>query len=68
MSLCPYSCIVLQDKWRDVDLLRPDAGEELLQTVKVTDLFLHAGDAESGEEPCWNLDWDKWRKMGGGGC
>lgn len=50
--LCSYSCIVLQDKWRDIELLRLDAGEELLQIVEVADLFLHARYTESGEEPC----------------
>lgn len=45
MNLCvcfaAYSGIVLQDEWRDVDLLGFDPGEELWQVVQVTDLILH---------------------------
>lgn len=55
-SAAPYSCVVLQDKRRDVDLLGSDAGEELLQVVKVTDLLLDPWHAEGGEEPRRDLD------------
>ena len=51
-----YPCIILQDEWRDVDLLRFDAGEELWQVVQVTNLVLHPWHAKGGEEPCWNLE------------
>lgn len=46
-----HPCIILQDKRRDVYLLRFDAGEELLQVVQVTDFVLHPRHAESGEKP-----------------
>lgn len=46
-----YLGVVLQHKRRDVDLLRPDAGEELVQAVQVVDLLLHPRHAEGGEEP-----------------
>lgn len=46
-----HPCIVLQDKGRYVDLLRFDAGEELLQVVQVTHLVLHPRHAEGGEKP-----------------
>lgn len=51
-----YSCVVLQDKRRDVDLLGSDAGEELLQVVQVADLLLDARHAEGGEEPRGHLE------------
>lgn len=47
--------VVLQDEGRDVDLLGPDAGEELLQVVQVADLLLDARHAERGEEPRGDL-------------
>lgn len=50
-----HSSVVLQDKRWDVDLLRPDAGEELLQVVQVADLLLEARHAEGGEEPRGDL-------------
>lgn len=59
-----YPCVILQDKRRDVDLLRFDAGEELLQVVQVADFVLHPWHTEGGEEPRWDLEWanEKWRK------
>lgn len=51
-----YSCVVLQDKRRDVDLLRSDAGEELLQVVQVADLLLHPRHTKGGEEPRRDLE------------
>lgn len=51
-----YSCVVLQDKRRDVDLLGPDAGEELLQVVEVAHLLLDARHTEGGEEPRGDLE------------
>lgn len=50
-----YSSVVLQHERGDVDLLRPDAGEELLQAVQVVDLLLHPRHVEGGEEPRGDL-------------
>lgn len=50
-----YPGVVLQHKRRDVDLLRPDAGKELMQAVQVVDLLLHPRHAEGGEEPRGDL-------------
>ncbi len=41
VCVAAYPCVILQDKRRDVDLLRFDAGEELLQVVQVADFVLH---------------------------
>lgn len=46
-----YPCVILQDKWRDVNLFRFDAGEELVQVVQVADFVLHPRHTEGGEEP-----------------
>lgn len=54
--LSAYSCVVLQDKRRYVDLLRSDAGEELLQVVQVADLLLHPRHTKGGEEPRRDLE------------
>lgn len=47
-----YPCVIIQDKWRNVDLLRFDAGKKLLQVVQVANLVLYPRHTESGEEPC----------------
>lgn len=52
-----YPGVVLQHEWRDVDLLRSDAGEELVQVVQVADFVLHPRHAEGGEEPRGDLEW-----------
>lgn len=50
-----HPCVVLEDERRDVDLLGPDAGEELLQVVQVADFVLHPRHAEGREEPSGDL-------------
>ena len=60
MNICDgaYPCIILHHERRDVDLLRFDAGEELLQVVQVADFVLHPRHTEGGEEPRRNLGRD----------
>lgn len=43
-----YPCVIVQDEGRDVDLLRLDAGEELLQGVQVANFVLQPRHAEGG--------------------
>jgi len=38
-GLNTHPCVILQDKRRDVDLLRVDAGEELLQVLYMMDFL-----------------------------
>jgi len=51
-----YPGVVVQDERGDVDLLRPHAGEELLQGVQVAHLVLHPRHAEGREEPRRDLE------------
>lgn len=51
-----YPGVVLQHEWRDVDLFRSDAGEELVQVVQVADFVLHPRHVEGGEEPRGDLE------------
>uniref|UniRef100_A0A0E9T2S3 Uncharacterized protein n=1 Tax=Anguilla anguilla TaxID=7936 RepID=A0A0E9T2S3_ANGAN len=46
-----HSRVILQDERWDVDLLRDDAGKELLQGLHVMDLLLQARHTEGAEEP-----------------
>lgn len=54
-GLNTHPCVILQDKRRDVDLLRQDAGEELLQVLYVMDFLFKAWYTKSCEEPCRDL-------------
>ncbi len=46
-----HPCVIIEDKWRNVDLLRSDTGEELLQVVQVANLVLYPRHTEGGKEP-----------------
>ena len=65
MSVCDgaYPCVIVQDKWRNVDLFRFDAGEELVQVVQVADFVLQPRHTEGGEEPRWKLVVKGWVRV-----